>query len=315
YQRAAVKRHIRNIREYFDRGPALFPNSLILALSSVTVFRSGRRTRVDRTGAVTSGTLEIPVPRNGGPKPAWIVDGQQRAFALWGSRLADMPVPVNGFVADSVEMQREQFLRVNSTKPLPRGLVTELLPEVGSSLRADWATRRIASAACEFLNRANESSFRGLIRRASLSKTDRSRAVVADTGVVRMIEDSLSSPLGCLFTYRNLATGTVDRSGLQKVLLVFWQGVREEFPHAWGLPPSRSRLMHSAGIRAMGRLMDRVMSGIDTEGKDAVSTVRRELRRVKPVCRWTSGVWEDLQGLRWNELQNVPSDLRGLSDL
>jgi DGQHR domain-containing protein len=226
-----------------------------------------------------------------------------------------MPVPVNGFVADSVEVQREQFLRVNSTKPLPRGLVTELLPEVSSSLRADWATRRIASGACEFLNRAEESPFRGLIRRASLSETARRRAVVADTGLVRMIEDSLSSPLGCLFTYRNLATGTVDLAGLRRVLVVFWQAVRDEFPQAWGLPPSRSRLMHSAGIRAMGRLMDRLMVGIDVERSDAVAAVRRELRRVRPVCRWTDGAWEDLQGLRWNEIQNVPSHLRGLSDL
>jgi hypothetical protein len=39
-------------------------------------------------------------------------------------------VPVVAFVTDDLELQRDQFLRVNNTKPLPRGLVTELLPEV-----------------------------------------------------------------------------------------------------------------------------------------------------------------------------------------
>lgn len=315
YQRAAVKRHIRNIKEYLDRGPALFPNSLILALSGTAVFTPNRRRRIlkNLSKTVVSGTLEIPVPRNGGPKPAWIVDGQQRAVALWGSPRGDWPVPVNGFVAEDVEIQREQFLRVNSTKPLPRGLVTELLPEVRVPLRTDWTTRRIASAACDFLNRDERSPFLGLIRRTSLSEAGRRHAVVADTAIIRMIEDSLSSTLGCLFIYRNLATGEVDVDSLRRVLLVFWRAVRDEFPEAWGLPPSRSRLMHSVGIRAMGRLMDRVIASVEVDRRDAHAAVRRELQRVKGICRWTAGVWEGLHGLRWNEVQNVPSHIRGLS--
>jgi DGQHR domain-containing protein len=222
---------------------------------------------------------------------------------------------VNGFIADDVEIQREQFLRVNSTKPLPRGLVTELLPEVSAPLRSDWTTRRIASAACDFLNRDEQSPFVGLIRRTSLSEVGRRRAVVADTAIIRMIEDSLSSTLGCLFTYRNLATGEVDVDGLRRVLLVFWRAVRDEFPEAWGLPPSRSRLMHSVGIRAMGRLMDRVVASVDMDRRDVHVAVRRELQRVRGICRWTAGVWEGFHGLRWNEVQNVPSHIRGLSNV
>src|SRR5262245_49054845 len=128
YQRPSVTRHIRNIAEYLDSDQVLFPNSLILALSGTTNFvRSGRR--VGGNGFVTPGTRIIRVSRNGDPKPAWIVDGQQRALALARSRRKDFPVAVNAFVADDVDLQREQFLRVNSTRPLPRGLITELLPE------------------------------------------------------------------------------------------------------------------------------------------------------------------------------------------
>ena len=42
YQRAEVKRHIRNIVEYLDSSDVLFPNSLILALPSSTRFDDPR---------------------------------------------------------------------------------------------------------------------------------------------------------------------------------------------------------------------------------------------------------------------------------
>jgi hypothetical protein len=44
------------------------------------------------------------------------VDGQQRAIALSKSKHRGFPIPVNAFVADEVDLQRDQFLRVNSTK-------------------------------------------------------------------------------------------------------------------------------------------------------------------------------------------------------
>lgn len=34
YQRAEVKKHVQNIVDYLNSGPVLFPNSIILALSS-----------------------------------------------------------------------------------------------------------------------------------------------------------------------------------------------------------------------------------------------------------------------------------------
>jgi DGQHR domain-containing protein len=265
------------------------------------------------------GTIEIPVPKNGGPRPAWIVDGQQRALALARCRRKDFPVVVNAFVADHVDVQREQFLRVNSTKPLPRGLITELLPEIDTVLPPALAARRVPSAMCDLLNQDKDSPFLGLIRRSSRSATEngaggREHAVVADTAIVQMVQESLSHPKGILFTYRNVSTGAVDIEGIRRVLLTYWTAVREEFPDAWGLPPTRSRLMHGAGIRAMGRLMDRVMAAIDPRHPKGISLVRREVRYVRPICRWTGGIWERVNGLRWNEIQNLSSHIRMLSD-
>jgi DGQHR domain-containing protein len=81
YQRPEVKRHIRNIAQYLDSGEVLFPNSLILALPSSARFKRFRSKSSKDTHGVP-GVLEITVPHNGQPKPAWIVDGQQRAMAL-----------------------------------------------------------------------------------------------------------------------------------------------------------------------------------------------------------------------------------------
>lgn len=312
YQRAAIKRHVRGIVEYLDSGSALLPNSLIVALDSSVRFKkiAGHGNR-----ASSSGILRIPLPLNGDAKPGWIVDGQQRAIALSLARRRDLLVPINAFVADDVSVQREQFLRVNSVKPLPRGLTTELLPAIDSVLPQHLAKRRAPSALCDMLNYDPESPFLGLIRRTSLSISKPSAARVSDTTIVQMLQDSLATPAGCLFAYRNLATGELDWSGARRVLLVYWTAVQRVFPDAWGLPPTRSRLMHSVGLRAMGRLMNRVMASVDPHSPSAARHVRRELEKIAPICHWTRGSWEQLGGLRWNELQNVPGHVRMLSNL
>ena len=292
----------------------LFPNSIILALSSRVRFHQSRGPAVD-DGLAAAGTLEIPLPNGRQKKPAWIVDGQQRAVALSKCNNPNLIIPINAFVADEVELQRDQFLRVNSAKPLPHGLITELLPEVGTTLPANLSARRIPSAICDWLNSEKTSPFFGLIRRASTSEEQKAKTVVTDTSVVKMIEESLTSPAGCLFPYRNIATGETDFDGICKVLVTYWTAVSQVFPEAWGKPPSSSRLMHGAGIRAVGRIMDRVMPGIRLQQDNAVDLAAAEIRRIAPLCRWTEGKWEDLGGVGWNEIQNVPRHIRLLSNL
>lgn len=309
YQRGLVRRHVRGIVEYLDAGQALLPNSLVIALASTAKFTPAPG---PASGATVAGVLRIPLPSSGEPKPGWIVDGQQRAVALSLTRQRGLLVPVNAFIADDTSVQREQFLRVNSVKPLPRGLTTELLPTIDSVLPAHLAKRRAPSALCDMLNRDPDSPFRGMIRRTSASGSNARPTTVSDTTIVQVIQDSLASPAGCLFAYRNLATGDLDWHGARRLLLLYWSGVRSAFPEAWGLPPSRSRLMHSVGLRSMGRLMNRLMASIDAQSPRAERQVKAELEKIAPLCCWTRGSWEGL-GLRWNELQNVPAHVRMLS--
>jgi len=314
YQRPEVRKHVQNILEYLNQkdGQVLFPNSIILSLSSTAVFQQVRGPKVD-DGLGEAGTLLIPLPKAGQPKPAWIVDGQQRAMALSRCQRQDFPIPVCAFVADDVDTQREQFLLINSTKPLPRGLITELLPKVDTLLPTNLAARRAPAAMCELLGQDPESPFYRLIRRSSAKRAPKT-CVIADTVIIQVLQDSFSNPSGCLFSYRNIATGETDFASIRRLLFIYWQAVKETFPVAWGLPPTQSRLMHGVGLRAMGKLMDRVMGSTNVHAPNTPQIVRRELARLAPFCRWTSGIWDDLGGLQWNELQNVHNHIRMLSN-
>ncbi len=312
YQRPEVRRHIQDIVEYLDSGNVLFPNPVILALDSSVEFRRSRH--FPRNNGTATGRLSIPLPPNG-EKPAWVVDGQQRMIAISKSRHLHFEVPVNAFVAEDVDLQRDQFLRINNSRPLPRGLITELLPQISGPLPAKMAARRIPSHICDVLNQNNASPFYQLIRRTSTPRGQRRAAVISDTVMVQMISKSLNSPSGCLFHYRNIASGEADLDGIYTTLFVYWKAVKKTFRSAWGLPPSQSRLMHGAGIRSMGRLMDRIMSCVDARNRRATQIVLQELGKVAPVCHWTQGRWAEPEGPLWNQVQNLTQDINFISNL
>ena len=313
YQRAEVRNHVKQILDYLNSGDVLFPNGLILALPDTVHFKSSRGPATT-DGLATAGTLVITYPADPeAPRPAWIVDGQQRSRALSQTANTRIPIPVAGFVAPTVEVQRDQFLRVNTVAPLPSNLVTELLPEVISAPSPRLAKRRMPSALVDVLNREPESPFFGMIKRASSDGDDLRKAVVVDTGLVEAIRESLDSPSGVLFPYWNMATGSTDTESILRILITYWSAVRDVFPEAWGKPARRSKLMGGVGIRAMGRLMDRVMAQIDANDPRAPELARREVARIKDACHWTSGTWPEI-GLPWNELQNVSRHISALSN-
>lgn len=312
YQRREVRQHVKEITDYLDGDDVLFPNPIIIALPSTVRWKGSRGPNVS-DGIAEGGTIEIPLTGPGGSKPGWIVDGQQRALALSRSRRQDFPVPVNAFVADSVDVQRDQFVRINSSKPLPKSLVIELLPQVGSPLPPRLAASKVPSTLCDLLNTEEDSPFRGLVKRSSSSAEDRKTAVVTDTSLVDALKESLNQASGCLFQYRNLSSGEMDSVRIWLTLVTYWGAVRDTFPNAWGKSPTRSRLMHGAGIRAMGKLMDLVMASVDPTTAEAPEAVRVDLARLAPHCHWTDGRWEELR-MDWDEVQNLRRHINELSN-
>jgi len=223
-----------------------------------------------------------------------------------------MPVPVVGFVSDNLTLQREQFILVNKAKPLPGRLINELLPETSGVLfPRDLTERRIPSQLCNMLNEDEKSPFYSLIRRPSSSK--KMRAHVTDTAIVEMIRQSIRNPLGALAPFKAIGDAEPNLDKMYSVIVGYWSAVRDVFRDAWGLPPTRSRLMHSAGIQAMGVLMDKMLSRYEAN-PNRWRAVRDDLKRIAPHCHWTRGTWDELR-LDWNEVQNLQQHIRGLSDV
>jgi DGQHR domain-containing protein len=307
FQRPEIRTHVRNIVSYLDRGEVLFPNAIILALSPSVRFTAARGSKPDALEQVgEAGTLTLPI--HSGKRIGWIVDGQQRSIALAETTNHLLPVPVVAFVSNDIGTHREQFILVNKAKPLSQRLIDELLPEVGSELSRDLAVRRVPSALCNILNSATESPFHGLIRRPS---TEGSNAVVTDSALLKTIRRSIQDPRGALALYVT-PDGHADLDQMFRILVAFWSAVRDVYPSAWGLPAERSRLMHAAGIEAMGVLMDQILSRL-MPNDDPYVCSRSTLQLIAPSCRWTSGRWDAIDRA-WNDIQCTSKDIRALSN-
>lgn len=303
FQRKEIRAHVAEIAEFLNQGPVLFPNAIILALSPQVRFESARGPAAER-GDVRSGVLHIPI-RPEGQRAAWIVDGQQRSLALARAKQEQLQVPVVAFVSDEVETQRAQFILVNKAKPLSSRLIDELLPSMSITLPKSLKPRQLPSALCAALAENPESPFKGLIKRES--ESDGTKGVVTDSGLTRAIAANLRLA-GALGAYD-------PESGADAVfqaLCIYWTAVRDTFPEAWGRPSEQSRLMHSAGIQAMGALMDPIWTRADASA-DPAAEVAAALARIAPRCRWTEGEWEGL-GWAWDDVQATSKHIKGLSE-
>ena len=312
FQRPEIRNHVKGIVEYLNHGNVLFPNAIILAMSPQVRFVASRGTKpAGDQGIAQAGTLTIPIDPFR-KRVAWIVDGQQRSLALAKADNPGIAVPVIGFVSDSLAIRREQFILVNKAKPLPTRLINELLPETGDILLPrDLNARKVPSEICSLLNRDPRSPFYQLIRRPS-DKGD-SEAVITDSAVIKMIRNSINNPLGALAPYKSTGREAPDIDSMYRLLVNFWSAVKTVFPEAWGKDPRQSRLMHSAGIEAMGVLMDKIYSRLTGANEDP-KILQQELEIVAASCHWTAGTWANL-GIKWNEIQNTPRDIKRLQDV
>ena len=301
YQRPEVISHIAEIKRYLEsRGP-IMPNAIVVAFNERVRFRPSKSSGRD-LGYSRQGILEIPADPDADDvsKPGWIVDGQQRAAAIRDARVEGFPICVVAFVAKSDAEQREQFILVNATKPLPKGLIYELLPSTEGVLPRALQKRRFPAFLLERLNHDDDSPLRGMIRTPT-----NGNGTVADNSILRMLENSLSD-------------GALYRCGEGEMLTLlkrYWEAVGRVFPDAWNKPPRRSRLMHGAGILSMGFLMDTITDR--SRSHDLTTDLFVEnLTPLVAVCRWTEGHWEFGPGLqiKWNDLQNVPKHIQLLSN-
>jgi DGQHR domain-containing protein len=304
YQRTEILRHVAQIRAYLESPRALMPNAPIIAFDDRVRFRP----------------LEVPspvsyadfgllvVPLDQADPVGWLVDGQQRTAAIHATRLDQVPVGIAGFVTASEAEQRDQFLRINATQPLPRSLQYELLPRVQGPLPPALARRREPARLLERLNYDPDSPLFGLVR-----MTTNPDGVLKDNSLLKALDHSITD--GALHRYRDPGTGVVDLDPALRLLKDFWAAVRDVFPDAWNLPPRKSRLLH--GVVALGFVMDTICSQIPEGQPLTCERFTVELEPLVEVCCWTGGTWQLSGGVSrpWNQLQNTSQDARLLSDL
>jgi DGQHR domain-containing protein len=308
YQRPEVLSHISEIRAYLESRDPLLPNAIVLAFDHRVRFVPAD------SGAFLYGrwgTLVIPLPAGEDEhnKPALIVDGQQRTAAIRDARVESFPICATAFIANDEREQREQFILVNSAKPLPKGLIYELLPSTDMRLPTLLQRRRFPAQLLSRLNSDPESPLLGKIRTPT-----NPGGVVQDNSILKMLENSLSD--GVLYRFHDPVTRATDAESMLEVVKSFWQATATVFHRAWGLPPTRSRLMHGAGIVSMGFLMDAIAERHRDTGIPREDEFRSDLLPLHEVCRWTDGYWDFGPGVKrkWNEIQNTPKDIQLLSN-
>jgi DGQHR domain-containing protein len=318
YQRPEVLSHIAEIRNYLESDAPMIPNAIVVAFDERVRFEAAV---AQHEGPEYSrfGTLIIPIDSSlpDEEKPGWIVDGQQRTAAIRDAEVEQFPVCVTAFIAKDDQEQKEQFILVNSTKPLPKGLIYELLPSTESRLPTLLQRRRFPAHLSERMNYDLDSPLRGLIQTPTNPE-----GLIKDNSVLKLLENSLNE--GALHYFRDPRTGRGDVESMLLVLKTFWKAVHNVFNDAWGKPPRRSRLMHGAGVVSLGFLMDAIAEPyLDEKRIPTVSDFHLGLEPLVSVCHWTSGVWvfkeqndaNDQPVVRkWNEIQNTTKDITLLTD-
>ena len=304
YQRPEVLSHINAIRAYLESESPMIPNGIVVAFDSRVVFKPAARRKKADSGC-ESGRLIIPLDEN--DRPGWIVDGQQRAAAIRDARVEQFPIFVNAFITEAVAEQRAQFILVNSTKPLPKGLIHELLPATEAPLPIALHKKRLPAFLLERLNYDPDSPLRGRIKTPTSGG-----GTIKDNSILRMLENSISD--GALYAYRFTDHGRPDLNGMLRIVKSFWTAVSCVFADAWDKPPRQSRLTHGLGILSLGFLMDAIADQFEQIEPETTDFVEH-LQLIAPLCAWTGGTWKlGPYQRRWNDLQNTPRDVQVVAD-
>ena len=289
FQRPQIAAHIREIRDYLRTDDAVLPNCIVVGfVDSIEV-----RERSD-------GWMDVVIDASDGA-PGYVIDGQQRLAAVAGLPEQDFKLFVSVLVCRDYEELRRQFVLLNSTRPLDKALIYELLPGT-AGLPNRYSSRSFAAALTDRLNFTEGSVLKGKIYQHT-----NPRGVIPDTAIQAVILRSVSD--GAIREYpegKQLAKG-------YELLDAFFGAVSEVFRAEWdGHTPKTSRLVHGAGIQALGYVME-LMAGRD--GAHRKEDFVRGLSVLQGHTAWTSGCWRfsDTEAIPWNRLENNSRQINGLA--
>lgn len=289
FQRHQVASHIKDIRDYLTREDAILPNAVIIAfINGVTLKEE------------SNGVVKIVIDASKA-KPGFVVDGQQRLTALSGIQKPGFQVFVSALICKDYNELRQQFVLINNTRPLPKALIYELLPNV-EGLPQRFTSKRFAAQIVNRLNFTPHSALLGEIRQHT-----NPQGTISDTAMQKFVMNSASN--GAIREFIKFEDFE-DRAF--SIIHEFFEAIKVVFGPEWiGMSPKTSRLRHGAGIVAMGFVMESLYSSDDATTRDGFIP---GLELLKPYTAWTSGTWEMKDGsIRpWNKIQNTPIDVTEL---
>lgn len=187
---------------------------------------------------------------------------------------------------------------INNTRPLPKSLIYELLPTV-EGLPRRLSDRSLAADLAARLNYDERSSLRGLIHQHTNPD-----GIIRDTAIQRVVINSASDGV-----MRQLLRRRNGHDQCFDLISEFYRAVQTVFRDEWrGHAPKSSRLVHGAGIMAMGYVME-VLALLD--GARTGEDFSKGLRCLVGKTAWTSGKWDFGGGDRrhWKAIQNVNRDI------
>jgi DGQHR domain len=325
FQRHQVATHIKEIRDYLSHETALLPNAVVLA------FIEGAEVKDNKDGTAT---LKITAANS--EKPGYVVDGQQRLSALAGLNKPGFQVFVTALICEDYDEMREHFIRINSTRPLPKALIYELLPTV-DGLPDRYSSRQFAAKLVAMLNfidgsdsdavaagDGESSKSAGRMKGIRLDKPPLFERIKQHTNPTGAISDIALQKLIMSSISDGFLRGLLSEDGPHEkdaylVINTFFDAVREVFRDAWvDMTPKTSRLVHGAGIVAMGFVMELLYS----RSAHSMARIRENpellrgefvegLKLLREDTAWTSGHWhfskDDVRP--WNSIGNTPTDI------
>jgi DGQHR domain-containing protein len=284
YQRPEIRQHIAGIRRYLERPEAMLLNSILVALDE----NRARFTPLDVGAAGAQGAvgmLEIPLDAE---NPAgWVIDGQQRMAAIRDAEVDAFQVPCTAVLTSCEVTQREEFIKANSARNLPRLLLDDLLPATRGGMPARLEKGRFAMEVVEALNFDADSPIKGAVKTPSHP----SGWIAANSikGAVQRAQE------------QGMLAGVTDPDKAARLLKDLFRAARATWPGALDLPPKESRLTHGAGIAALIGLLEEIATTCG--GSPGEEQIRRGLELIGPQAAWTRGHWPS--GRRWNDVENT----------
>lgn len=299
HQRDEVKPHIKNIQKFIEHPKSYIPNPIVLAFDTRTRFVP----QAIEGFPNNIGILEIAL--NSENPTGLVIDGQQRLTAIKHANVESYPLFVSAFITDSEDECREQFLNVNSAKPISNDLIFEM------SAYSTTRPHHVISQIIEKLNYLESSPLHKRIKQPTNPAGD-----VAQNSIKTLIENSIHTK-GLIATLLQEVNGEMEDflDITTESLILYLSAVKVVWNDIWDSPPKDSKLLAGVGVNALGYMMDsifRVYTDIKPESAPIVPPKAffiQELQKIQPYCHWTQGTWQfvDTQR-RWNELQNLGSD-------